>query len=143
MFSAESPNSLRRSTAGPECPNTSFTPTLITGTGQHSVTASATAEPRPPMILCSSAVTITPVSFAHLQTSSLSRRLYRVDIYYSCGNTLGCKYFCRLESLVYPMRPVATIVTSLPSRRTIPLPSSNLYVAESLITGTARRPKRI
>ena len=41
-------------------------------TGQHSVTASATAEPSPPITLCSSAVTITPVSFAALQMMSLS-----------------------------------------------------------------------
>ena len=75
MFSAERPNSLRRSTAGPECPNSSFTPIFITGTGQQQVTASATAEPRPPMMLCSSAVTIRPVSLAHLQISSLSRGL--------------------------------------------------------------------
>ena len=39
------------------------------------VTASATAEPRPPIMLCSSAVTIRPVSSAHLQISSLSRGL--------------------------------------------------------------------
>ena len=48
MFSAHRPKTFSSSTAGPDLPKVSFTPTRITGTGTVSQTTSATALPRPP-----------------------------------------------------------------------------------------------
>ena len=43
----------------------------------------------------------------------------------------------------WTISPQATIVTSVPSRMTMPLPISNSKFSTSLTTGTARRPKRM
>ena len=56
----------------PDSPNVSLTPTFLTTTGHSSLTTSLTAEPNPPIILCSSAVTIAPVSLAAVIINSLS-----------------------------------------------------------------------
>ena len=61
MLAALRPNMSSSSTAGPLLPNLSLTPTRSTGTGFSSHTTSQTALPRPPIMLCSSAVTIAPV----------------------------------------------------------------------------------
>src|SRR3989339_1482102 len=50
----------------PDSPNVSLMPTLAIGTGAFSTSTSATAPPNPPIIECSSTVTIAPVSAAHL-----------------------------------------------------------------------------
>src|SRR5712692_337615 len=59
----------------PDSPNVSRIPTLETGTGYESHTASATAPPRPPIILCSSDVTIAPVFLADFRIVSVSSGL--------------------------------------------------------------------
>ena len=64
MPSASRPYFSRRATAGPDSPNTSFTPIRFTGTGAFSERHSHTAPPKPPIIECSSTVTTLPVSFA-------------------------------------------------------------------------------
>ena len=61
--------------AGPDSPNTSFTPIRFTGTGAFSDRHSHTAPPSPPITECSSTVTTLPVSLAAATTSSSSRGL--------------------------------------------------------------------
>ena len=72
ILSPSNPNSLISSTAGPECPNTSFTPICNTGVGSCSDHTSHTARPNPPITECSSTVTTLPVAFAASNTSSVS-----------------------------------------------------------------------
>src|SRR6185503_11450726 len=55
-----------------DSPNLSLTPTRLIGTGYVSQTISEVAPPSPPIMLCSSAVTIAPVSLAQREISSLS-----------------------------------------------------------------------
>ena len=77
MPSASKPYLCSRSTAGPDSPYTSRTPTRRIGTGCCSASTEATASPRPPIIECSSAVTTRPVFFALATTRRLggSKRL--------------------------------------------------------------------
>ena len=53
-------------------------PTRSSGTGQVSIKDSATALPKPPMMLCSSAVTIAPVSDRSLEQDIVIQRFERV-----------------------------------------------------------------
>lgn len=78
MASTVNPYAFNNSFGLPLSPKVSFIPTFNTGTGHSSVKTSATAEPKPPIILCSSAVTIAPVSLAALANSSLSMVLLYV-----------------------------------------------------------------
>ena len=64
ISSAVNPYFFNNSAGVPDSPNVSFTPIFLTTTGHSSLTTSLTAEPNPPIILCSSAVTIAPVSLA-------------------------------------------------------------------------------
>ena len=72
IFCAVRPYSSRRTGTLPLLPNLSSTPTRTTGTGQAEASDSHTAPPRPPMILCSSAVTTAPVLAAERARSSSS-----------------------------------------------------------------------
>ena len=56
-----SPYFSMRSSALPDSPNVSFVPILMRGAGHCSESNSATADPSPPMMLCSSAVIAHPV----------------------------------------------------------------------------------
>lgn len=123
-----SPSSLyfaRRAAAGPDSPKTSCTPIFFTGTGHFSASASQTALPRPPITECSSTVTTLPVSFAAATISSSSSGLmvWMLMILASMPSAASFSAASRAE---LTQRPVATMVTSLPSRRTTPFPSSNL-----------------
>ena len=60
--SGASPKWRSSSSGWPEWPKQSFTPTISRGVGRAVLSTSATAPPRPPITLCSSAVTIAPVS---------------------------------------------------------------------------------
>ena len=72
ISSAVKPYAFISSSGFPLSPKVSFTPTLKTGTGAFPLTTSHTAEPNPPIMLCSSAVTIAPVSLAALIMASSS-----------------------------------------------------------------------
>ena len=64
-----------RSSGFPDSPKVSLVPTLSRGTHAPSQRTSATAEPRPPMMLCSSAVTQQPVFATDCSMASLSMGL--------------------------------------------------------------------
>nr|WP_330389112.1 hypothetical protein [Alkaliphilus peptidifermentans] len=70
MASTVNPYFSNSSSGFPDSPNVSAVPILFRGTGQFSEITSATAEPKPPIMLCSSTVTILPVSLAALIISS-------------------------------------------------------------------------
>ena len=75
MPSASRPYLAISLTAGPDSPNTSFTPILSTGVGAFADKQSQTAEPKPPITECSSTVTTLPVALAAAITSSSSNGL--------------------------------------------------------------------
>ena len=88
-------------TAGPDSPNTSYTPIFFTGVGSFSLSTSQTALPRPPMTECSSAVTTLPVFFADVQDDLLVQRLDGVDIDHLCVDTLCRQLLSCFQSAVY------------------------------------------
>ena len=75
MPSPSSPNSFISSKAGPECPNTSFTPILVTFVGHFALNASHTALPKPPITECSSTVNTFLVFSADFTIISSSKGL--------------------------------------------------------------------
>ena len=100
MCSAHRPNCLSRSAAGPEWPNSSLTPMRLTGTGQCSATQELTASPRPPMMECSSTVTILPQSLAAASTRASSRGLMVRHVDDPGVDALGGQGASRLGGLV-------------------------------------------
>ena len=122
MPSAVRPKAASTSAALPERPNTSSTPWRTTGTGQAPERYSATAEPRPPTMLCSSVVTMAPVSRAAWSTSSPSRGLM-VCISMTRTLTPSPERASAAFMASWTMSPTAITVTSLPCRRVTPLPS--------------------
>lgn len=75
IFSALSPYKSNIFSAGPELPNSSFTPIRTTGTGHSSHTAAQTASPRPPnhtVLLCCNNQSC---FFCRLKTKFLSKGL--------------------------------------------------------------------
>ena len=68
------------SSGSPDVPNRSSTPMRLSGTGAFSPSTSATAEPSPPMMLCSSHVTTWPVFLALATMVSTSMRLDGGDV---------------------------------------------------------------
>ena len=123
MPSASRPYFSSRAVAGPDSPNTSFTPIRFTGTGAFSDRHSHTAPPSPPITECSSTVTTLPVSLAAATTSSSSRGLI-VWILITFASTPSAASFSAASRAGATQRPFAMIVRSFPSRRTIPLPNS-------------------
>ena len=110
-----------------------------TGTGASSDKTSATAEPNPPITLCSSTVTIAPVSLAALIKISLSIG-FNVCILITLA-LIPSFYSASLASnATSTIIPVATIVISLPSAKVTPLPILNSYVLSSFIVFTAALP---
>lgn len=75
ICAASSPYASSSSAGVPDCPNLS--PPLInsSGAGQDEASTAATASPRPPAILCSSATTAAPVFLTDALTASQSRGL--------------------------------------------------------------------
>ena len=72
ILSDVKPYSLNNSSGFPLCPKISFIPIFFTNEWWFSHITSETAEPSPPTTLCSSTVTIFPVSFAALRMISVS-----------------------------------------------------------------------
>ena len=109
----------------PLSPNVSLTPTLKTGTGHFSETTSATADPSPPIILCSSAVTITPVSFAAfiINSSSIGLIVCMLITLAFIPSLANSSFASNAASTIIP---VAIIATSFPSAKVIPLPITKL-----------------
>ena len=75
VFSTEIPYLSRSAASGPDSPKVSASPSRFTGTGYWSDSVSATAPPRPPMIVCSSEVTTNPVRRAAATMPSSSSGL--------------------------------------------------------------------
>ena len=110
---------------GPDSPNTSLIPIRLTGTGAFSERHSHTAPPKPPIIECSSTVTTLPVSLAAATISSSSSGLI-VWILITFASIPSAASFSAASREAATQSPFATIVRSFPSRRTMPLPISNL-----------------
>ena len=125
MCSASSPNRCKSSTAGPDFPKVSSTPSFTTGTGYSSQTASETALPKPPIMLCSSAVTMQPVFLAAAITASLSSGLI-VAILIRLTEMPSLSRIFAASTASATRSPVAITVTSVPSLRVTALPISNL-----------------
>ena len=89
--------------------------------GQCSPKNSATAPPRPPKTECSSTVTTAPVFWAK-ESSSFSSRGLMEGMSSTAALTPPAHSDCAASSARAVMRPVATMHTSAPSRRTYPLP---------------------
>ena len=123
MVAASRPYSRSRSHAGPEQPNLSCTPTRRTGVGSFSLRSEQTASPRPPMTLCSSAVTILPHSLAALRMMSSSRGLMVWMLMTRAWMPSAARVSAALRASL-TIRPVATMAMSLPSVSCSPLPIS-------------------
>lgn len=93
-------------------------------TGQSAHTTSATAPPRPPRMLCSSAVTIAPVSFAAFRIASRSIGLI-VCISITRAWIPSFSSSSAAASASATTMPVAMIVRSGPSRSVTDLPIVN------------------
>ena len=125
ILSASNPKTLIRAAPGPDSPKRSLTPIRITFVGAFSLSASHTAPPSPPMMECSSTVTTFPVFFADAATRSVSSGLMVWMLITSASMPSSARSFAASRDSP-TQRPVAIIVTSLPSFRVMPLPSSNL-----------------
>ena len=108
----------------PLSPNVSWTPTNSIGTGLLDTTTSDTAEPRPPIILCSSAVTIAPVSAAAFIIASASIGLIDA-ILITRADILDSDKVLDASTAGPTNAPQAIIVTSEPSTKIVDLPGTN------------------
>ena len=112
-----------------DSPNRSCAPILRIGTGYDSETTSETAEPNPPRILCSSHVTIAPVSLAAYSKISLSIG-FIVKLSITLHDISSCLSFSAASNAIFTVIPVAAIVQSAPSLSVIPFPISNSCESE-------------
>ena len=102
----------------------SCAPILLIGTGYVSETTSDTAEPNPPIILCSSHVTIPPVSRAAFSNNSKSIG-FTENISSTLQEIPSCFKDSAASSAIFTVIPHAAIVQSAPSRKIIPFPIVN------------------
>jgi len=123
-----------------EPPNLSFTPTIAIGVGESHTIASATAPPNPPMTLCSSAVTMAPVSLAASPTAETSSGL-TVCMSKTLVEIPSRASLSAASNAMPTITPLATIVTSEPSRRRFALPISKSHPS-SYTTGALPLIKR-
>ena len=89
MASGDMPNSSKRKLAEPVGAKMPGTPSIFIGTGCDSTTTSATALPRPPKTVCSSQVTMAPVSSAACQNRIGVDRPHRRHVEDPGGNATG------------------------------------------------------
>ena len=119
----------------------------FTGTGYDSDTDSATADPIPPITLCSSAVSIRPVSRAALSkvpwstgfTENMSRTRHEI--------CLSRRSESAASSAMSTAMPQAAIVQSEPSRSVTARPGSNAppcpSASSGAMPGSAPAPDRV
>ena len=106
-----------------DSPNISCAPILLIGTGYDSDTTSDTAEPKPAIMLCSSHVTIPPVSLAAFSRISLSIgfTVKQSITLHDMSSWLSCS---AASNAVFTVIPHAAIVQSEPSLKVMPVPIS-------------------
>ena len=129
---------MNSSSGSPDSPKVSLVPILVTGQGMFSERNSETAEPSPPITLCSSAVTAHPVLETDVTIACVSRGLI-VDMSMTSAVMPSFSSMSAASMQRATIWPVPMRVTSVPVRRTLAFPISN-FTSSGKSTGTSARP---